>query len=703
MRIVILLAASLLASRLLCWQEACWAESPNVILVMCDDLGYGDLTSFRAACPIHTPHLDALAEDGMRFTRFYSAAPVCSPTRGSCLTGRHPFRYGIYHANTGHLKPQEITLPELLKTHGYTTGHFGKWHLGTLTTDIQDANRGGPRGAVHFSPPSQHGYDESFVTESKVPTYDPMIKPAKAGNSWDAMERGSKGGKYGTRYWDHAGNVVTENLQGDDSRVVMDRAIPFIEQAVASETPFFSAIWFHAPHLPVVASETHRAPYAEHDVLTRNYYGCISALDEQVGRLRAKLQQLGVADNTLICFCSDNGPEGQASNSPGSAGEFRGRKRSLYEGGVRVPGIIVWPGHVPAGTATDFPAVTSDYLPTVLDILGIEYPAQRPLDGESLASVFNNPQAERSTGIGFQSSKQIAWHRSAMKLLSNDQGSTWELYDLTSDPGETTDLAPMQPQIVAALQTEVTAWLASCKASDSEQDYAVIPKVAAQQAEWYEKYKGQANIPQPEAMLLNTEVEPELQEGFTSLLKVHDLTGWTPRGGTCKFAVHEGIITGTVVPGSNSTYLSTDRSDYTDFIFTCDMRWEVSGNSGVMFRAQTKTSKGAEVVFGPQAEMEGTTGDRGWSGGIYGQSCGGYFYPLWLEQHQAVREALNKEGWNRLTIKAVGNDVKTWLNGVPAAHWVDDGTYPSGFFGLQVHKGEAGEIQWKNLRVKELR
>tara|TARA_R110002167_G_scaffold45441_6_gene136509 strand:- start:86 stop:883 length:798 start_codon:yes stop_codon:yes gene_type:complete len=236
---------------------------------------------------------------------------------------------------------------------------------------------------------------------------------------------------------------------------------------------------------------------------------------------------------------------------------------------------------------------------------------------------------------------------------------------------------------------------------------AAAGEVDPQQKDWYEKYKNQQNIPPADEMLLNTEAEPDLSEGFTPLFNGKDLTGWSPKGGTCTFEASDGVLKGTCVPGSPSTYLSTDKDDYRDFIFTCEMKWEVNGNSGVMFRAQSKTSESkkgvkSETVFGPQAEMEGITGDRHWSGGIYGQSCGGYFYPLWLKEHQAVRAALKKTDWNRLTIMAKGNVVKTWLNGVPAAHWVDDGTYPEGFFGLQIHKGNSGTVLWRDIRVKEL-
>lgn len=222
------------------------------------------------------------------------------------------------------------------------------------------------------------------------------------------------------------------------------------------------------------------------------------------------------------------------------------------------------------------------------------------------------------------------------------------------------------------------------------------------QKAWFDKYKTQENIPQAEAMLLNTDPEPELTEGFTELFNGKDLTGWEPKGGKAKFEVKDGLLVGTCVPGTPSTYLCTEKADYTDFIFTCDLKWEEDINTGVMFRAQVKTEKGKQTVFGPQAEMEGISGDRFWSGGIYGQSCGGYFYPMWLVEHEEVRGALKKQDWNRLTIMAKGNVVKTWLNGVPAAHWVGDGTYAKGFFGLQIHQAKKGKVVWRKVAVKEL-
>ena len=239
-------------------------------------------------------------------------------------------------------------------------------------------------------------------------------------------------------------------------------------------------------------------------------------------------------------------------------------------------------------------------------------------------------------------------------------------------------------------------------------------KVAQQQEQFIKKYAKQTNTPKPEDMLINTDAEPNLTKGFKSLFNGKDLNGWTPLGGHSKFEAKDGVIVGTCVKGSSSTYLCTDKTSYGDFIFTCEMKWLEAGNSGVMFRSQVKTGmkkdkktkqeKEVTTVFGPQAEMEGPGGDRerGWSGGIYGQSCGGWFYPLWLEAHGEARHAYDEKGWNRLTIKAKGNVVKIWVNGVPTAHWVND-EYLKGLFGLQIHSGTDTIVHWRDLKLKQLR
>ena len=450
-------------------------ERPNIVLIMADDLGWGDVQCFNPKSPINTPHLDAMAQAGIQLNRFYSSSPVCSPTRGSCLTGRHPFRYGIYFANKGHMKVEELTLAELLKSKGYTTGHFGKWHLGTLTTEIKDANRGKPGNTKDYSPPWMNGFDVCFSTESKVPTYDPMLKPVKIENGsskkgWDYIKDHSLTEPYGTHYWNESGETVRDNLRGDDSRVIMDRVVPFVQQAAAEDTPFFSVIWFHTPHLPVVAGPKYAAMYPGVSDFNKNYYGCVTAMDEQIGRLRSVLRNAGVAKNTMLWFCSDNGPEGGAS-SPGSAAHFKGRKRSLYEGGVRVPAILEWPAHVEAGSLTEFPAVTSDYLPTIIDALQVEYLGKRPLDGISLLPMILGNVTDREAGIGFQSANQLAWNTQRYKLYSANNGKSWELYDLIGDPSEENDIKQQFPEVVAQLEKELAAWRESCTRSDDGKDY----------------------------------------------------------------------------------------------------------------------------------------------------------------------------------------------------------------------------------------
>ena len=227
-------------------------------------------------------------------------------------------------------------------------------------------------------------------------------------------------------------------------------------------------------------------------------------------------------------------------------------------------------------------------------------------------------------------------------------------------------------------------------------------QISDSQQNWVKHYAKQTKIVSPAEALINTAAEPDLSEGFVSLYNGKDLTGWTPRGGQCTFEASGDSIIGTCVPGSPSTYLSTDRNDYSDYIFTAELKWEVDGNSGVMFRAASREGKnGNEIVYGPQCEMEGFNQDRGWSGGIYGQSAGGWRYPLWLDAHEEARKALKEGQWNRVTIQAIGNDVKTWVNGAPTAHWIDT-EYCEGFFSLQVHSGKQGKIHFRNIKVKEI-
>ena len=453
-------------------QPAGGAGAPNVILCMADDQGWGD-TGYNGHPFLQTPHLDAMSRSGLRFDRFYSGAPVCSPTRGSALTGRHPYRYGIPTANAGHVRDEEITLAEALKKQGYTTGHFGKWHLGTLTNDQEDGRRGGRR-PEHYAPPWEHGFDESFSAEVQMPTWDPMVDQA-----------------FPSKYWTGPGQYATENLDGDDSRVIMDRAIPFIRQAVAESKPFFAVIWFHTPHSPVLAGPEHRAMYAGFSEGEQHYYGCVTALDEQVGRLRTELRQLGVHHDTMLWYCSDNGPEGmtpQARNNRGSSGGLRGRKRSLFEGGVRVPGILEWPSRVPGHRTIAIPCSTSDYFPTVMAALGLEMPSDgRPMDGVSLLPLIDGNMIKRESRIAFQCpdggerAKRARWgspdhaligdRYKFLSYLDESRAGDDMLFDLAVDPGERHNLVEDLPEIAASMKRELQDWNASCERSDIGDDY----------------------------------------------------------------------------------------------------------------------------------------------------------------------------------------------------------------------------------------
>lgn len=416
-------------------------ERPNIILIMTDDMGWGDV-GFNGNKIIQTPHLDSLASQGMIMERFYSAAPLSSPTRASVLTGRHPFRTGVFSANVGILRKKETTLAEVLEKHGYATGLFGKWHLGTLTCKEKDANRGRPENKHLYNPPVWHGFDESFVTESKVPTYDPMFKPSiNDGCFWDYIHEGDSVVPYGTSYWDKNGVKVTESVSGDDSRLILDRALPFIERSAKDNIPFFSVIWFHAPHLPCVAGPEHVALYKNMGIQERNYYGCITAVDEQIGRLVDYLKTMNLYENSIICFCSDNGPELQ---TPGSPGNFKGVKRSLYEGGIRVPSIISWPAGISCGSKFTQPCSTMDYFPTLLDMAGIHTEADSDLDGESLLPVISKKIAKRTKPIVFCSGAQGAVMDGDYKLYYKK--GTYELYDISKDPGEKNNIVLLFPE-----------------------------------------------------------------------------------------------------------------------------------------------------------------------------------------------------------------------------------------------------------------
>jgi len=415
---------------------------PNIILAMADDQGWGD-TSYNGNHILSTPNLDAMAKSGIRFDRFYSGAPVCSPTRGSALTGRHPFRYGMFFANADSgadspskyaLPAREQTLPEFLKPLGYASGHFGKWHLGDFTGPARSA-------------PTDNGFDEFFSTTRKVTTVNPEA------------------------YWTQKGKVPDADLEGDDSRILMDAAVSFIERSAHRRQPFLAVIWFHAPHEPVAATERHRAPYTQYPGKPEHYYGAIASLDEQMGRLRETLRYLKIERNTMLWYASDNGPEGdrQSTASPGNAGPFRGRKRSLFEGGIRVPALLEWPARYGAPKVIKAAASTSDYLPTILAALN--QPLPKELDGINLLPILDGKRPLRQSPLAFETindtrgSQKLCWIEDRWKLLTDLDGKGELLFDLDADPAETNNLAASQSRIVATLRAKLEKWRASCTRS----------------------------------------------------------------------------------------------------------------------------------------------------------------------------------------------------------------------------------------------
>ncbi len=449
-------------------------ERPNIIMIMTDDQGWFD-AGFNGNKTIKTPNLDKLASKGVVFDRFYSGSAVCSPTRASVITGRNPLRIGIPDANSGHMKKEEITIAELVKKKGYATGHYGKWHLGILTKKELDANRGGKeKHFKHYSIPTMHGYDEFFCTESKVPTFDPLLQPAEFKDEeslkygWSAVKKGEGSESYNTSYWIGDEKKSKDDLSGDDTKLIVDKVIPFINKSVANKKPFFTTVWTHAPHLPVVTSDYYKSKYYGLTNKEQLYFGCITALDDQIGALWSELERLGITDNTMIWFCSDNGPE---NKTPGSAGEFRARKRSLYEGGLRIPAFVVWEGKIKGNKRVDFPAFTSDYLPTLINVLDIDYPDDRPLDGINIMPFIKKPKKIRKKPMGFAYKKRISWVTNQYKLVSEDLGEIYELYDLLNDRSENINIIKSKAELAAKMEKELDEWLLSVENSKNGNDY----------------------------------------------------------------------------------------------------------------------------------------------------------------------------------------------------------------------------------------
>lgn len=405
------------------------ADRPNVVFVLADDLGWGDLGCYGHP-RIKTPHLDRFAQQGIRLTQCYSASAVCSPSRSAILTGRTPHRNGVYtwiaEGAEVHLRTSEITLPKLLRDAGYQTCHSGKWHLNGRFNHASQPQ------------PNDHGYDWWMATQNNAA---PSHK-----NPTNFVRNGEKVGP----------------LEGFSAPLVVDEAVRWLRDKRDPQKPFYLAVWTHEPHLPIESDPTHQAPYADlEDEDQRQHHGNVTQLDHAFGRLIAALDELKLADNTLVVFTSDNGPEGNGDKgrTRGSTGGLRGRKRAIYEGGIRVPGIVRWPGKIAAGRTSDVPVIGSDWFVTMLAAANVAPPQDRKLDGASALPMLTGQADAISRTVPLYwrlrmapGKIQVALRQGDWKILASDDLSGFELYNLRDDPREQTDLRTREPQQFAALK-----------------------------------------------------------------------------------------------------------------------------------------------------------------------------------------------------------------------------------------------------------
>ncbi len=428
---------------------------PNIVFILADDLGWGDLGCFGNN-HVLTPRLDQMAYEGMRFTQFYVASPVCSPTRAAFMTGRFPSELGIHTAllcegewNEDHgmpdwLSPQYLTVTELLHDAGYAVGVFGKWHLGCHPSAPD---------------PGSYGVDDHATQASNGP---------------------------------RVRNAGTPYFRAHSTEYIVDEAIEFIEQN--SDGPFMLNVWTILPHSALDPTPEQLSVYAHLAPsggvpwvgAWQIYYATITAIDEQIGRLLDRIEDLGLTDNTIVIFTSDNGPAGMyarpsSHSGVGTGGAFRGKKWSLYEGGVRMPLIVRWPGHVPAGRVDDTSVISIvDLLPTFSTLaeaplvngpLDIEGTMGNPgLDGEDMSDVLLGTPRARVTPLmweyrftqmhllGIHRSPLLAIRDGTWKLLLNPDLSRVELYDVVSDTWELHNRADDHPEVVAQLATAALVW-----------------------------------------------------------------------------------------------------------------------------------------------------------------------------------------------------------------------------------------------------
>lgn len=450
-------------------------EHLNVILVLSDDQGWGDVGYNRERAnnphPPLTPALDAMAANAIVFERFYVPASYCASSRAGMLTGRVPYRFGM-KGNAGHIPHDtEITLAGAVKAAGYTTGHFGKWHVGSLSSAEYEEARdhfGHPSWLDQdYSPPWENGFDAGSSTWTSTPNFIP--EDVATPYAYWRYPSGASGGV--------AERVPLPELRGDgdDAAVVMGQALGFIRAAVRERRPFLTTIWFHNPHIfnrfgEEWIARTFSARERRYiDGLPpakdrsgderRQYYYSLLAMDRQIARLRQELRSMGIARNTMVWFASDNGPSWPSA-------VLRGGKAQPFENGIRVPALLEWPAAVARPRVESAGVSGLDYYPTILDALDIDAPQGQPeLDGESLLPLIESGSPRRNGPLGVVNhARGLAWldrHEKLVVTWSRRCGTCVDVafFDLEADPGERRDLARGKPDRFRALFGRMNGWL----------------------------------------------------------------------------------------------------------------------------------------------------------------------------------------------------------------------------------------------------
>lgn len=394
---------------------------PNFVVFLADDMGWGDSATYGHPL-IQTPNLDKLASQGVKFTQCYSACGVCSPSRSAILTGRTPYRNGVYRHLSGlheaHLRRSEITYPKLLKTIGYETCHIGKWHL----------NSKPQFNTPEYPQPGDHGFDYWMATHNNA---EPSHK-----NPNNFVRNGEPVGK----------------LEGYSAPLVATEVTRWLSDVRDKSKPFALSVWCHEPHSPIATDKRFSDLYDGHE--NSKYMGNITQLDHALGLVMQALDQERVSDNTLVIFSSDNGP---VAKFGGTTGGLRGGKRSDHEGGIRVPGVARWPGHIQPGTVSDVPVVGTDIFATVLDIVGIPIPTDRTIDGVSMVPAFAGEPVERNVPLFWRTHVSPPGDRVALrvgdwKLVGDETLTKFQLYEIQIDWKEERDLAAVMPDRTEAMK-----------------------------------------------------------------------------------------------------------------------------------------------------------------------------------------------------------------------------------------------------------